>query len=207
MANDRNYENKEKLRQVFINVNNVPVITHIGITGPGKMPANSTQQFLCTAYYDDGSVSAVSAAWSVEGVSAAIDNLGQLTTQDVHGTYIATLTAQHQQHQATHTVTVASNCQSPVLSPIGDKTVNERKMLSFTVAVVDPDSEVFTWQVANLPAGASFNVETLQFNWKPSRGQTGQYQVVFLVSDGCLEASETITITVNKQRKRGKGKR
>jgi hypothetical protein len=181
-----------------------PVITHIGITGPSQVPANSTGQFVCTAYYDDGTSSAVSAVWSVEGVSAAIDNLGQLTTLDVHGIYIATLTAQYQQHQATYTVTVACNGQAPVLSPIGDKTVTERKMLSFAVVVVDPDSELFTWQVANLPAGASFNAETRQFNWKPSRRQAGQYQVAFLVSDGCLEDSETITITVTKRKSRRK---
>ncbi len=187
--------------------NHAPVITHIGITGPSQVPANSTRQFVCTTYCDDGTSSAVSAAWSVAGVFAAIDNPGQLTTLDVHGIYIATVTAQYEQHQATYTVTVACNCQAPVLSPIGDKTVTERKMLSFAVAVVDPDSEVFTWQVANLPAGASFNAETLQFSWKPSSGQAGQYQVVFLVSDGCIEASETITITVKERRRRGGGNR
>ena len=199
VANDGNYENNETSREVSITVNNVPVITHIGITGPSHVPANSTRQYVCTAYYDDGTGSAVSAAWSVEGDFAAIDNLGQLTTLDVHGIYIPTLTAQYEQHQATCTVTVACNCQVPVLSPIGDKTVYERKKLPFTVTVVDPDSEVFTWQVANLPAGASFNAETQQFNWKPSRGQAGQYQVDFIVSNGCFEASETITITVNER--------
>lgn len=187
--------------------NHAPVITHIGIAGPNQVPANSTRQFVCTAYYDDGTGSPVSAVWSVEGDFAAIDNLGQLTTLDVHGIYIATVTAQYEQHQATYTVTVACNCQAPVLSPIGDKTVTERKLLSFAVSVVDPDSEVFTWQVVNLPAGASFNGETQQFSWKPSFGQAGQYQVDFIVSDGCLEASETITITVNKRQKPGGGRR
>ncbi len=185
--------------------NHAPVITHIGITGPNQVPANSTGQFVCTAYYDDGTGSPVSAAWSVEGDFAAIDNLGQLTTLDVHGIYIATLTAQYEHYQATYTVTVACNYQAPVLSPIGDKTVTERKMLSFVVSAADL-GDLLSWQVTNLPEGASFDNESLQFNWKPSLNQAGEYQVGFIVSNGCREASETITITVNQRKARGGGK-
>ncbi len=187
--------------------NHAPVITHIGIAGPNQVPANSTRQFVCTAYYDDGTGSPVSAVWSVEGDFAAIDNLGQLTTLDVHGIYIATVTAQYEQYQATYTVTVVCNYQAPVLSPIGDKTVTERKMLSFVVSAADPDSDLLSWQATNLPEGASFDNEALQFNWKPSFDQAGKYQVGFIVSNDCREASETITITVNQRQVRGGGKR
>jgi len=56
---------------------------------------------------------------------------------------------------------------------------------------------VLTYSASNLPAGATFNVGTRTFSWRPDYTQAGDYSVTFRVSDGSLEDSETITIHVN----------
>ena len=87
-----------------------------------------------------------------------------------------------------------STGQPPVLSPIGNKTVNEGSLLTFTVSATDPDGDPLTYSVQGLPSGATFANQT--FSWAPTYDQAGTYTVTFKVTDGTLEDSETITITV-----------
>lgn len=100
-------------------------------------------------------------------------------------------------------ITVNNKNQPPVLSAIGAKTVNEGSPLNFSISAADPDtgaSLVFsatTSPTGNLPAGASFNPNTRTFNWVPTYSQSGTYTLRFMVSDGALSDSETVTITVN----------
>jgi len=44
----------------------------------------------------------------------------------------------------------------PVLTPIGNRVVDENQLLAFTVAATDPDSAVLSFQTPIVPAGASF---------------------------------------------------
>lgn len=83
---------------------------------------------------------------------------------------------------------------APVLSAIGDKTVTVNNSLSFTITATDPDGDAITYSVLNLPSGAAFSGNT--FSWTPQEGQAGNYSVTFIASDGQLQDSETITITV-----------
>jgi hypothetical protein len=86
----------------------------------------------------------------------------------------------------------------PVLSSIGNKTVDEGATLTFTVTASDPDGNPLTYSISNLPSGASFSPSTRTFTWTPDYDQAGTYQDVhFSVSDGSLNDSEDITITVN----------
>ena len=88
--------------------------------------------------------------------------------------------------------------QPPVLTSIGDKTVNEGQTLVFTISATDPDGDTLTYSAANIPAGAVFNALTRNFSWTPASDQSGTYpDVQFRVSDGTLVDSENITITVN----------
>lgn len=87
----------------------------------------------------------------------------------------------------------ASN-QAPVLDPIGNKTVNEGQLLSFTVSATDPDGDPLSYSATNLSPGATFVGQT--FSWTPGFDQAGSLPVTFTVSDGGLADSETITITV-----------
>jgi PKD repeat protein len=86
----------------------------------------------------------------------------------------------------------------PVLSPIGDKSINEGSLLKFTISASDPDGNHLTYSPDNLPAGATFDPATRTFAWTPDYGQAGTYpDVHFEVTDGYRTDTEDITITVN----------
>jgi beta propeller repeat protein len=82
---------------------------------------------------------------------------------------------------------------TPVLGPIGNKSVNENTTLTFNVSATDNDP--ITYSAQNLPSGATFSGQN--FSWTPSYSQAGSYSVTFRASDGNSQDSETITITVN----------
>ena len=85
----------------------------------------------------------------------------------------------------------------PVLDSIGNKTVDENQLLTFTVSATDLDGDDLTYSASDLPQGANFDTTTQTFSWTPTFEQQGNYTVTFTVSDRWLEDSETITITVN----------
>ncbi len=87
------------------------------------------------------------------------------------------------------------NNQPPVLDEIGNKSVNENSLLSFSVNATDGNGDTITYTAQNLPSGATFSNKT--FSWTPSYQQANTYQVTFIASDGGEQDSETITITVN----------
>lgn len=98
----------------------------------------------------------------------------------------------------TITITVLDSNRAPVLSPIGNQTINEGQLLTFNVAASDADGDNLTYSAANLPPGATFNGQT--FSWTPGYGDAGNYDdLEFAVMDGGepMELDvELITITV-----------
>lgn len=90
-----------------------------------------------------------------------------------------------------------------VLTPIGNRTIDEDRLLSFTVSATDPDGDGVTYSAQNLPAGASFDPGSRLFSWRPGHNQAGQYPVTFTVSDGQYTDSETIIVTVNDNSAQG----
>ena len=94
-------------------------------------------------------------------------------------------------------IVVNNTNRQPVLDHIGDKTVSEDSLLEFTISALDPDGDILTYSVSDLPAGAIFNSTSLVFSWTPTFGQSGTYQDILIeVSDGELITYENITITV-----------
>ena len=88
--------------------------------------------------------------------------------------------------------------QPPVLAPIGNKTIGEGQLLSFTISATDSDGDPLTYSASNLPLGATFDPATRTFSWTPGYEQAGTYaNVHFEVSDGKLTDSEDISIRVN----------
>jgi serine protease len=85
---------------------------------------------------------------------------------------------------------------APVLGAIGDRTVAEGSTLAFTVTATDADGDELAYSATGLPTGASLDATTGAFSWTPDYTQSGIYTVTFMVSDGVLTDSETITITV-----------
>ncbi|MEI7672301.1 MAG: putative Ig domain-containing protein, partial [Deltaproteobacteria bacterium] len=97
-------------------------------------------------------------------------------------------------------ITGADFSHTPLLDPIGNRTLVETIPYGFTVHATDPLSELgLVYSASNLPPGAAFDPQTRAFSWTPTRGQAGTYPgVQFTVSDGAYQNSQVITITVQE---------
>jgi hypothetical protein len=104
----------------------------------------------------------------------------------------------------TITVTVTEGNVAPVLGAIGNQTVAEETLLTFTATATDHDipAQTLTFSLGNgtsgaVPAGAAITSGG-NFTWTPTEAQgPGNYTFDVVVSDGSLTDSETIEITVN----------
>jgi VCBS repeat-containing protein len=97
------------------------------------------------------------------------------------------------------TITVNEVNEAPVLASIGDRSMDEGTLLTFTVAASDADrpAQALFFSASDLPAGATFDPQTRIFSWTPTEAQgPGTYSVTFQVSDGALADSKTVKITV-----------
>ncbi len=99
-------------------------------------------------------------------------------------------------------ITVAHVNRIPAMNDVADKTVDENKKLTFVISGTDPDTEddgklVFT--ATNLPQGATFNADSMQFTWTPTYEQSGTYEnVTFTVQDPSgFSHNVSMSITVN----------
>ncbi len=88
---------------------------------------------------------------------------------------------------------------TPVLSPIGNKSVLTGNQLRFVVSASDSDLTIPSLAVTGLPSGASFT-DSLNgrglFVWTPTAGQIGTYTLTFDASDDVSSDSEKVTINV-----------
>ncbi len=105
----------------------------------------------------------------------------------------------------TFTITVNEVNLAPTLDLIGDQSVDEGSLLSFTAMASDPDipaNELSFSLDAGAPSGASINATTGEFTWTPDESQgPGGYPVTARVTDDgtpALDDAETFTITVNE---------
>ena len=94
--------------------------------------------------------------------------------------------------------------QPPTLDPVGDHTINEQTLLTFTATATDPnpgDTLSFTLAGA-VPAGAVIDPLSGVFTWTPTETQgPGSYTFDVVVTDNGTPAvsdSETITVTVDE---------
>jgi len=93
------------------------------------------------------------------------------------------------------TITVINVNRAPVLTAIDNKTAYADVLLTFTIDATDPDGDAITYSAGTLPSGATFTDQ--DFNWTPSQSQVGSYAVTFTASDGQLQDSEMVTLTVD----------
>ena len=101
----------------------------------------------------------------------------------------------------TITVTVSEVDTTPTLDAVGDHTVDEQTLLSFTATASDADiPDSLTFGLVGAPAGAVIDPATGEFAWTPTEAQgPGAYVFDVVVTDTmALLAAETITITVNE---------
>jgi hypothetical protein len=104
-------------------------------------------------------------------------------------------------NNATVEITVNVINDPPVLTSIGNKSVDEETLLSFTTTASDHDIPVqtLTFSLVGEPEGASIDPGTGAFTWTPSEAQgLDTYTFNVCISDGALDDCETIEVTVNE---------
>ena len=99
----------------------------------------------------------------------------------------------------TFAITVNEVNTPPTLDPIGNQTVTEGQLLSFTATASDTDipANTLTFSLSGEPVGASIDPSTGVFSWTPGSADVGDHTFDVMVGDGTDVASETITVTVD----------
>lgn len=95
------------------------------------------------------------------------------------------------------TITVGNVNRAPVIDPVSSQEILEAQALTFSISASDPDDDIVTLSVTNLPLGASFTNGT--FSWTPTLSQSGIYVVTFNATDNGIPqetGSTDVVITV-----------
>ena len=151
---------------------------------------------------DTGSVFAINASSGAITVanSAALNfettptfNLQAQATDNLGASSVATLT-----------INLTNVNEPPDQATIGNRSISEGALLSFTVTATDPDTgDIPVMTSSTLPGTATYidnHNGTATFNWTPASGASAAspYSVTFTAtSSGALFDQETISITVN----------
>jgi PKD repeat protein len=193
IASDGKSQDSETVTITVNNVNQPPVLAAIGNKSVSE---NSALSFSVSATDPDGDAITYSADGLPSGAVFASQSFNWTPTYAQAGTYQVTFIASDAQSQDSETITITVNNvnRPPVLSSIGNKSVYVNDTLSFSVSAADPDGDTVEYSANGLPSGATFAGQS--FNWQPDSAQVGSHQVTFTASDGQLQDSETITITV-----------
>ncbi|MFH1133052.1 MAG: NosD domain-containing protein [Nanoarchaeota archaeon] len=96
-------------------------------------------------------------------------------------------------------INVTEGNNPPTLSEIGPYQVDEGQPLAIQLSASDPDNDTLSFATDAgevLPSPFSFSTETGLFEWTPTFDDAGVYAVNFSVSDGELDDSEIVEITV-----------
>ncbi|HYJ34094.1 MAG TPA: putative Ig domain-containing protein [Candidatus Binatia bacterium] len=200
--------------------------THVTITAPGvdqapvvTAPANESGTegtlltFTVTANDPDGdAITSLTAAPLPSGATFtanASNTSGTFSWTPASGqagTYDVTFTASNAlSGSATTHLTISAQAadQAPVVTAPANESGTEGTLLTFTVTASDPDGDAITSLTASpLPSGATFTANASNtsgtFNWTPSSGQAGTYDVTFTASNA-LSGSATTHITISAQ--------
>lgn len=124
----------------------------------------------------------------------------------IRACYGGTATLGASENSVTQQVNAPSNA-APALQAIGNQTVNELVLLTFTAVANDDPAQTLTYSLSNgsggaVPAGANIVAASGVFTWTPTEAQgPGSYTFDVCVADDgspSLSACETITVTVNE---------
>ena len=100
----------------------------------------------------------------------------------------------------TFAITVQEVNEAPTLAFIGNKTVSEGQLLTFTATATDADcpSQALAFTLVGAPIGATIHPGTGVFTWTPTEDQgPGTFVFTVRVTDsGTLSDTETIQVTV-----------
>ncbi|MBI4895417.1 MAG: tandem-95 repeat protein [Candidatus Aenigmarchaeota archaeon] len=198
IVSDGNLTDNESIIIQVNNTNRNPVLSQIGNKSTNE---NSTLQFTLNATDVDGDVLIFSSSslpiGSVLNSTSGFFNWTPNFTQAGNYTVVFIVSDSSLSVNESIVIQVNNTNRSPILSQIGNKSVLENSTLQFTINGSDPDGDSITFSLIGLPNGALFNLTSELFNWTPNFTQSGNYSVVFIVSDFTLSSNETIIIQVN----------
>jgi len=187
--------NSRNVTVTVLNVNRAPVLASIG-----NLQVNETQTLSfkvnATDPDNDTLTYGTNATFGTFNTSTGLFNWTPNLMQ--RGNYSVTLTVTDGNLTDSENISIIVGFinGAPVIAPVGNKQVNVNQTLSFTINATDPDNNTLNYSAANLSLlpGATFinNV----FSWTPNATQKGTYTVTFKVTDGYVNTSETILITV-----------
>ncbi|MBI2076538.1 MAG: hypothetical protein HYT72_04800 [Candidatus Aenigmarchaeota archaeon] len=89
-------------------------------------------------------------------------------------------------------IVVSNVDRPPKLAQIGNKVVEEGQLLAFAIAAADPDNDILIYSVND----TRFNLANNAVSWQTGYDDAGVYPVLIAVSDGTLQDSQALTITV-----------
>lgn len=180
--------------------NQAPVLSAIG-----NQTVNENQSLVIIANATDPDLTTPSISASPLPTGASFFDNGNGSAQlswtpgyNQSGDYFVTFIASDGTLSDTEIVKITVNNvnRPPVLNSIGAKFVAEGANLNFAASGTDPDGGALTYSASPLPTGATMNPTSGVFDWTPGFNQANTYDVLFIVSDGALADSETVTITV-----------
>ena len=184
----------------ILDVNDAPIANDQTVSTPEDTPLAIT---LTGSDQDGDPLTYAVIAHPTHGVlTGTAPNLTYTPAADYHGTDSFTFQASDYalvSNIATITINVTPVNDAPVLGAIGNKSVPELTLLTFTAAATDVDGDTLTFSLVGAPAGAAIDPATGVFTWTPTEAQgPGEYTFDVCVSDGVLSDCETITVTVNE---------
>jgi len=97
-------------------------------------------------------------------------------------------------------ITVNNTNRPPVLGSLTDRSVDEDNFLSFVISATDPDGAIPAFSAFSMPFNASledYGNGTALFTFAPDFSQSGVYQIGIIASDGDLNDTGFVQITVN----------
>ncbi len=96
-------------------------------------------------------------------------------------------------------ITVSDGNTPPLLTPVGNRVVEEGRELRIQLSASDKDGDDIFFQHSGIPWGATFvdnGDGTALFSWTPAEESEGAYPINVVVSDGVDTDEETLVILV-----------
>jgi len=185
--------------------------TKITVTAANKAPyfvitlpdttifENQELAFLCTGTDPDSDPLVFALVSSIAG--ATLDGSGNFswTPNDsqigVHNIVLSLTDGKAVVYDTTNITVIAENKAPYFVNTLPDTTVLETEALSFLYTGADSDSDPLTFALVTAIAGASINTDG-NFNWTPSIGQAGVYNLVVSLTDGKIIVFDTTKVTI-----------
>ncbi|OGC95466.1 MAG: hypothetical protein A2W25_11145 [candidate division Zixibacteria bacterium RBG_16_53_22] len=206
IATDGSLADSEVVQITVNSVNQPPILAAIG---PQSVTEGQTLQLRVSATDADGVIPSLTVlnvptnanfVDSLNGAGGFVFNPSFTQAGTYNVTFVASDGSLADSEAVTITVNEAGN-QAPVLDSIGSKSIAEGQTLLFRISATDADGTFPELTVLN-PLPNSSVQDSLNgagsFRFTPDFTQAGTYNVIFVASDGFLEDSETVTITVTE---------